>query len=363
MKRWLPLLCALAVLATIRVEGQTPEPREAPAPGADPTADPGAPGDRPAPAPRELTAEDEARRARVYARVGEATVTVGDIEDAIAAQSPFLRARYQDREKLQELAQSLVRFELLAREAARRDYDENAAVVRSRKQNAVQQLIRREFDDRITPESITDEQIQAYYEAHEDEFRRPEMVRVSHIQFLTREAALEVLEQARAADARTFRTLAREHSTDTETKLRGGDLRYFDREGRIQGARNDDRRVASGLVEAAFALETLGEVTTEPVEVDGKWSIVKLTGRRAAEERSLEQAGQGIRIRLWRETRQEAIDDFVSDLRQAASPVVHDERMRNIRLAPIQAAAGLPRHPPVGESEEATEPEEAEEAE
>ena len=286
-----------------------------------------------APAPTEADAGDEARRAQVYCRVGEVSITVGDIEDAINAQSPFLRARYRDPAKLREFASNMVRFELLAQEAARRDFDENPAVVRSSKQNSVQQLIRREFDERITPETIPDSDVQAHYQANHDEFTRPEMIRASHILVASRETAEGLIAELRDADARAFRAAAREHSLDTETKLRGGDLRYFARDGRPPGGR--DEPVAEDLVTAAFTLTEVGAIGAEPVAVGERFSVIKLTGRRPAEERTLEQAGQGIRLRLWRERRQSAIESFVSSLRERYTPEVFADRMANIRLDPV----------------------------
>src|SRR5690606_27508016 len=125
--------------------------------------DEAAPAAQPTP-PAELSAEDRARRAKVVAKVGDATITVGDVEDAVNQQSPFLRVRYRDRAKLRELVEGMVRFELLAREAERAEMDDDPEVVRVAKQNAVQQLIRRDFDERITPESIPEADVRAYYD-------------------------------------------------------------------------------------------------------------------------------------------------------------------------------------------------------
>ncbi|MEM9072091.1 MAG: peptidyl-prolyl cis-trans isomerase [Myxococcota bacterium] len=293
-------------------------------------------------------AANEARRARVYAQVGDAAVTVGDIEDAINKQSPFLRGRYREPGKLRELADSLIRFELLAREAARQNYDENPIVSRSVKQNLVQQLIRTQFDERITRESITDEEILAYYTEHDDEFSRPEMVRASHILVDGEDTARELLGQVQEADARTFRQLARQHSIDTETKLRGGDLRYFTQDGRPSGAREDDPPVDEAIVQAAFALEDVGDVAAAPVAVGEHWSLVKLTGRRPAETRTIEQTREGIRLRLWREKRQSGIEEFVRELRTSHPPDIHVERMRPIRLEAVAPAARLPGKGPHG---------------
>lgn len=293
----------------------------------------------------ERSEQEEARRARVYASVGDVQITVGDIEDAIAQQSPFLRVRYRDPAKLQELAEGLVRFELLAREAERLEYGQSAAVEQQVDQQMVQTLIEREVDDQVTRESITEEAVAAYYEEHQAEFSRPAMVRASHILLPSREAAEALLAEARDADNREFRALARQHSIDTETKLRGGDLRYFTRNGRPPNANEQDAPVDAALVAAAFELENLGDVGG-PIAVGESFSILKLTGSREAETRALAQASEGIRLRLWREQRQQAIDDFVRGLRNDAEVEVHAERMRPIRLEPIEPAEGLPAHNP-----------------
>jgi len=284
---------------------------------------------------------DIARRAGVYVRVGDVSITVGMIEDRIAAMQPFLRQRYRDPVQLRQFADDMVRFELMAQEAARRHYDQNPTVVRTLKQNAAQLLIRREFDDRITPETVSEADVRTYYDAHADEFSRPEMRRASHILVHTREEAAQLLAELRAGDARTFREAARRRSLDDQTKLRGGDLRFFTHEGRATGSR--DNPVAEALVNAAFALQNLGDLS-EPIPLEGNFSIVKLTGKRPAETRTLEQAGRGIRLRLWREQRQAAIDHFVDGLRQRQHPVVNEELVTPIHLDPAEPRPGFGGH-------------------
>ena len=293
----------------------------------------------PAPvAPVVRTPEDEARRAQVVVRVGEVTFTVGEIEDDIARQSPYMRARFRDRAALTEHVQTLVRFELIAREAERRGFGTDPEVRETTAQSAVQQMIRRDFDERITVESVPQEEVDAYYNAHPEEFTRPEVRRASHIVFETQAAAMAALPELRAADARAFRQYAQDHSTDPESRQRGGDLRYFDDHGMTPNSA--DPAVAASVVASTFSIANVGEVA-EPVEVNGRWSIVKLTGRRPAEHRSLEEAGSGIRLRLWRQTRQTALETFVETLRGRIPTEVHYERAANIRFEqPEQISEG-----------------------
>jgi len=325
------LACGLVTVALAQDGEGEPEQR-------DPTQ-PGPSGDGEA-AP-ERSAEDEARRAQAVARVGDVTVTVGEVEDAINQQSPFVRMRYADPAQLEQFAQSMIRFELLARAAERAEIDDDEEVVRATKQHMVQQLIRRDFDERITVSSVPQADVQAYYDANPAEFHTPEMRRAAHIRLGSREAAERLLAEARAADTREFRALAREHSTDPETRLRGGDLRYFDETGQPRNSR--DPQVDEGLARAAFALEEVGDVSAEPVQLGEHWSIVKLTGRRPAEHRTVEQAGPTIRLRLWRQTRSQALEDFVAGLRR-------DAGIENI---PYEALRGIELDEPEREDEQA----------
>jgi peptidyl-prolyl cis-trans isomerase C len=175
---------------------------------------------------------------------------------------------------------------------------------------------------------------------------------VSHIVLESEAQARELLTQARAADARAFRQLAQERSIDPDTRQRGGDLRYFDDHG--VSPNSADPAVAEPIVRAAFALASVGDVA-DPVEVDGRWSIVKLTGLRPAEHRPVEAAGQGIRLRLWRQARQDALERFVEELRGRIPTEVHHDRMAGIRFDPPDRLSDDPHGEGEGEADEESE--------
>ena len=307
-------------------------------------------------------AVEAARRAQLYARVGDVRITLGDIEDAINQQSPILRIRYRDPERVQRFAADLVRFELLAAAATTRGFGDDPTVAKNIRQNAVQQLIQTEIDEKVTQDDVPQADIQTYYETHPSEFNRPAMRRASHVVVSDLAAAQALLAEARDADARGFRDIARRSSLDDDTKLRGGDLRYFDEAGRsistIQAYRatpppssdspaaiepGEEQPVPTGadpsvdlrLAAAAFALENLGDVS-EPIALDdGRYSVLKLTGQRAAETRDFTTAASAIRLRLFRELRQEALDTLVDSLRTRHEPQVFAARIIPIVLNPL----------------------------
>ncbi|MBI2894062.1 MAG: peptidyl-prolyl cis-trans isomerase [Deltaproteobacteria bacterium] len=301
-----------------------------------------------------LPAGERQRRSQVVATIGDVTITLGELEDRLNKQSPFLRARYADATKRREFLDNMIRFELLAKAAKKRGYDREDEVRRQVKQMEVQTLMRKEFDEKLSPETVTQDEIREFYEAHKADYVKPEVVRASHVLVSDRARAEEILKKARepAADNRAFRTLAQESSEDEETKTRGGDLRYFPRP---EDRTPQDPDVDPAIAEAAFALKNIGDVAPRAVKVAKGYSVVKLTGRRAAVSRSIEEATPQIRNRLWREKRQKAIDDFVQSLRSSRRIETHEELLN---LIVIPTAPGRdegpgfegprgPGHPPI----------------
>lgn len=292
---------------------------------------------------------NEARRAAVLARIGDFIITVGDVEDEINHMSPVMRIRHRDPVQLREYVANMVELELLAREADRRGYADDPEVRRTTMESAVQQMIHTEIDERITATSISDEDVLIYYTGHDDEFARPEMRRASHILLPTRAAAEALLVEARAADARAFRALAQEHSEDEESRMRGGDLRFFDVEGR--GPNRTDPAVLGPIAVAAFALAEVGDVS-EPVEVEGRFSLVKLTGLQPAETRSLADAAPAIRMRLFRERRQDALEELVEALEARIPTTRNIEAVRNLRMEAPERASTDPHGEEAAEDDE-----------
>ncbi|MET0344528.1 MAG: peptidyl-prolyl cis-trans isomerase [Polyangiales bacterium] len=267
------------------------------------------------------------RRAQVVVQASGVEITVGEIEDALAQQPPALRARYADRAQLRQLVDDMLRTELLAREADKRGYGRDPAVGRTVKESAAQALVRAEVEDKVTPQSIPQDDVRAYYDAHPDEFHRPPMRRASLIVVGAADEAARIAGEAKKADARGFAELAKQHSQDSDTKAHGGDLGYITRE---PSAGRSEPSVAEGVRAATFALAQVGD-TSAPIALDdGRQAIVRLAGERPARHQSVDDAGPSIRAKLWRERRQAALDALVARLRARDKPEVHTDRIYRI---------------------------------
>ena len=277
--------------------------------------------------------QSEAELDVVLAKIDGVQITVGEFQERINKQSPYIRARYTSTEQKKEFLDNLIRFEVLALQAKKEGFDKDPDVVRSMKQAMIQKLMKDQFENGIRPEDVTEEAMRAYYDQHPEEFNKPEEVRVSAI-IVSRKAAA----QKAAADAlgdkgksnKGFRELVALHSTDTESKTRGGDLRYFAR---------DSTELPKELVEAAFALTKTGDVAGPIAASDKKFYIIKQTGHRKAIAKSFEDVKRQLQNRLYRDMRTQAQKDYIDTLKAKAKIEVFANKLDAVRIDTSTAAA------------------------
>lgn len=319
-------LLLLSVLALVAVGPACPQPLESHSSTAM---------GRVAPRPHNPASGD------VIAKIGDVTLTVGDIEARLNSQSPFVRARFQTDERKKEFVETQVRFEVLAQEAFRRGMHNDPDVQESLKKILVQKLTRKEFDGRVSLQDVSDEEMRAYYEQHKDDYNKPEMMRTSHIfipfgadkaaaQKKAEEARSKAADPAKLEDRNHFKALVAEYSADEATQRTGGDLRYLT-------ADEMEERFGKAARDAVFGSQTINEVTGV---IEGKegFHVFKRTGRRKPIERDFEQVKNQIRNVLYREKRTQAFDQFIEGLKKDFGVTVHDA---NVSKVQVQAGGGV----------------------
>jgi peptidyl-prolyl cis-trans isomerase D len=139
--------------------------------------------------------------------------------------------------------------------------------------------------------TVTPAEVEARYRDNLQAFSTPEQIEASHILLKTegkdpaavRKTAETVL--ARAKGGADFAALAKQHSEDEGSKEAGGALGYFSRGSMVQE-----------FEDAAWAMKP-GE-TSDLVETMFGFHIIKVTGRRDATTRTLEEARQQIESEL-----------------------------------------------------------------
>lgn len=265
-------------------------------------------------------------------------ITVGEFQDRINKQSPYIRARYTSLERKKEFLDNLIRFEVLAKEAKKRGLDQDPEVVRTMKQVMIQKLMKVEFDTRVKPEDVTEEEMKKFYEEHSAEYNKPEEVRVSAIIVKDKAKADKIAGEAKGpkgADNKGFRDLVTQHSEDDVTKQRGGDLRYF---------ATTTTEIPAEVVKAAFELQRTGDVAG-PIATKQGYYIIKQTGRRKALAKSYEEVKRQIQNRIYRDKRTKAMEDFVNGLKGQAKITLHEDRLAKVRIDTSGAGAATPGGP------------------
>ncbi len=274
--------------------------------------------------------------------VGDNVITVGDVQERINKQSPFVRARYTTVEKKKEFIDNLIRFEVMASEAQKRGYDKDPEVMRVMKQQMISKFLQKDFEPKVKVEDVPDADVEKYYKDHPEEFNKKDEVRVSEILVKDKAKAVKAVAEAKAqpktlgADQKGFRDLVTKYSEDEDSKARGGDLTFFDK---------DTQAYPKEIVEASFALAEVGDVSA-PLKTEKGWVVLKLTQKRPGFSRPLAEVKRQIQQRLFRDTRTKALDTFVADLKKQTKITFHDDNLAKIVIdSGMEGKTGMPGMP------------------
>lgn len=277
------------------------------------------------------------------AKFGTQNITDAELAARFSEMNPYARARFQTVEQRRDYVEGLVRFELLAQEAVRRNLQNDPEVVEAARRVMVQLLLKKELDEGNG--GVTDAQVAAYYQAHTSDYVKPAMTRLSHIAFKKedRAAAEEVFAQAKALaplDAAGFGKLARERSNDERTRELDGDLRFLSDE-------ELSTQYGAELATAAAALVRVGDLAPTLIETPKALHVVKLQGRQLALNLSVEQARPSIQQLLANESKQERFRALMDKLKKDAHLELNESSLAAMVVDP-RAAAIAPSAPAPG---------------
>lgn len=293
----------------------------------------------------------EEQAARVVARVGDETITLGDYAAALDRMIPFDRLRYQTIEKRRELLKEMVDLELLAIEAKRRGLDK-----RPEAQMAIRQILRDALLDQAhnklpTPTEIPVGEVKAYYEAHLPEYREPERRRVSAIVTTDEAKAKEALEAFQADPTpNNWGKVFFQHSLTAEAEKKNrvpldlaGELGMV---GAPSDAKGANPKVPEALRAAAFKIEKVGTVHSEIVADGGKFYVVRLAGRVEAHERTFAEAEAQIRTVLLKERIRQLEADLDVELRKKYKVEIDEAALAEVKVSGAPDPAPSPSSQP-----------------
>lgn len=260
--------------------------------------------------------EDTRLVATVVARVDGRPIGASDIETRMRADGLSAEAALQ----------SLIDEEVLIQEAERRGHALEASDALALERLMVRSLLR-EFEEELTPESISGEEVRADYEQYADRMHTPERRRSWQIL---------VKGSGDAAESRA-ETILEELRTASEPRS------VFERYADVQGVKTEDLPPISSKAgikkpykDALFGAKSIGLIK-KPIKTSYGWHLIYLAEITPEDTRSLQEAEPEIRARLSQKKRFERVVETVQSL-EARGLVQYNEP----GIERLLSMAGLP---------------------
>ncbi len=295
----------------------------------------------------------------VVARVGGSVITLEDFEAALNEQNALIRSRYTSVDQKKKLLDTLVEREVMVQEAKRLGLDKDPEMRRGFDKILARFVINREFNEKKVKEiTVSDADIEAYYQQNIDRYHAPEKVMIHDMLFPAPAAAAErkkVRAQAEEAhkklkatpqDRKLFFDLMRQTGGEEATRTLASAT--------FQTRAEMEKERGAAVAEAAFALQQANDFS--PIIEDEKgFHILRLAGRQAALDLPLEKVKGQIRTTLFAKARGDAYQAFVDGIKSKAGVQVFDEVLQKAKVdlsntGPSPAPGNLnlpPLQPPV----------------
>lgn len=146
--------------------------------------------------------------------------------------------------------------------------------------------------------SISDEEMEEYFEQNKEQFGQEEQVRARHILVEDEDEAQDI--QDKLANGEDFEELAKEHSKDGSSQA-GGDLGFFPR-----------GQMVKEFEEVAFTLDT--DEISDIVETEHGYHIIKVEEKKEAEEPDFKASKDKIKDIIFEEKMPEAYQKWYQEV-------------------------------------------------
>ena len=237
---------------------------------------------------------------KILARVGGIAITDEDVNDFLAGLGPRGQS-YNNPQGRQIVLEQLIAGKLLLLDARRNLYEAEPAYKAELAKLRDNLLISYATEKAISNVTVSDKDVEDYYNQNKQRFVTEEAVNASHILVDSEEKALEILAKINAGEI-SFEQAAMEHSS-CPSKANGGNLGDF---GRGQMVPEFDVVV--------FAME-VGEISKAPVQTQFGYHLIKLNEKKAAEEMPLAEIAPEIKNALLQEKQRSAYESKINQLK------------------------------------------------
>lgn len=261
---------------------------------------------------------------RVLAEVDGEPLRVLDVARELERVGPALAPRLADATERRAVVESLVRDRVLAAEARRTGWAEEPEVRRAAAEQIARALVAQATAD--VPQ-VTEDQVQAYFDAHRGEYRQPERVTVGLI--FTRD-------QVRGEEALRRIEADRHHRSEIwirtaeEIGFAGPRIQPVQTTGAFAEVPTEGDAYVPEPVRALAFETTPGDLVPELVPFEDGFFIVQVYQRFPASDLALDDVRERIRALLHEEAVLARTDEIIAE--GMASIEVDEAAIRNVRI-------------------------------
>ena len=237
---------------------------------------------------------------KILANVGPLTVKESEVEEFLLSLGQRGQ-QYNNPQGRKVILEQIIGNKLLLLDARKNLYEtepEFKAELARLKENL---LVNYAGNKVISAVTVSDKEIEAYYEENKDQFGGGETVNASHILVDSEEKALEILAAIKSGEI-SFEDAAKAHSS-CPSGQRGGNLGDFG-----QG------QMVPEFDTAVFSME-VGEITETPVKTQFGYHLIKLNAKNEESIPSLDEVKPQLKEMLLRDKQHKAYESRINQLK------------------------------------------------
>ena len=255
------------------------------------------------------------KEGQVIAEVNGGSITTADFSRELKNLPEYLKAMADTPEGRKEMLDTMVIRELILQQASKDGLDKSPEVEEKlqdlKKRLVVESFLKKKVESEV---QVSDADLQKFYDQNKDKFKAPEQLKASHILVKSDTEAKDILSKIKAGG--NFEELAKKNSSDSSA-AKGGDLGWFGKGSMVPAF----EKAASALKE---------NQVSDVVKTDFGFHIIKLTGKRAAGIRPLEEVKDQIKGAIMPQKQQEVFQKIKEELKKSAKITVKEDVLKSL---------------------------------
>jgi len=250
---------------------------------------------------------------------GLVEVTIGDFKETFDSMNVFERPKKEEMlgtlrlKVIDEVGKALMNIE-----ARKRGFHEDPGVQKRVDMKLEETLIGRLYQDVVEyDETVTPEQLEAFWAEHEQDYKAPESRSGRVVICQDRETADEAHSALLAGTS--WRDLLARFDCDVQNKKQGG------RTGTLR------RSTASPATQVLYSLDTIGQIS-EPVPYDdGRWAVLQLSVITPPRDYEMAEVAEALGGRIKKARQDDAFAQLLEEWTQEFGVEIHSENLADLK--------------------------------